>query len=411
MTALPTQQPAMFGFNPNWKALAAMFGGGIAGASTPGSNFALGSQQGIQGYEQQQTQQQLAELRKMQIEQAQMEMNRANKEQADLEAAGSQVAALLGGGPSPVRPVGNYGAAVGGAPQPAMFDLTPEQSAILQARAKGDPRGTLDFLTQQAFAEPEAEKLTDDQREYQQGVEQGFQGTFLDWILGQRKAGASVTNVNTNVGSSGIDYGDPPKGLAWARNPDGSVKLDERGAPLALPIQGTPEYLAWQQANQAGANRDAAAAQTTDIVTTDINRALEKIDQAIIPATGAVGGVAQYIPNTNAYDVRALVQTIKGNIGIDKLQAMRMMSPTGGALGNVTEGELATLQATLGNLDQAQSDEQIKYNLKRVHNTYLDIVHGKGNGPKRYDLGKAPAGPEGSSGGELRYDEHGELIQ
>jgi hypothetical protein len=152
MSMLP-QQPAMFSWQ---QPLAALFGG-LSAAGQPGglANFGAGVNQTMQAQSQQAQQQQIAELRRMQIEQAQLEMNRANKEQADLEAAGSQVAALLGGGPSPVRPVGNYGAAVGGAPQPAMFNLTPEQSAILQARSKGDPRGTLDFLTQQAFAQPE----------------------------------------------------------------------------------------------------------------------------------------------------------------------------------------------------------------------------------------------------------------
>jgi hypothetical protein len=152
MTMLP-QQPAMFSWQ---QPLAALFGG-LSAAGQPGglANFGAGVNQTMQAQSQQAQQQQIAELRRMQIEQAQMEMNRANKEQADRDAAAQQVAALLGGGPSPVRPVGNYGAAVGGAPQPAMFNLTPEQSAILQARSKGDPRGTLDFLTQQAFAQPE----------------------------------------------------------------------------------------------------------------------------------------------------------------------------------------------------------------------------------------------------------------
>jgi hypothetical protein len=153
MTMLPQQRPAMFSWQ---QPLAALFGG-LSAAGQPGglANFGAGVNQTMQAQSQQAQQQQIAELRRMQIEQAQMEMNRANKEQADRDAAAQQVAALLGGGPSPVRPVGNYGAAVGGAPQPAMFNLTPEQSAILQARSKGDPRGTLDFLTQQAFAQPE----------------------------------------------------------------------------------------------------------------------------------------------------------------------------------------------------------------------------------------------------------------
>jgi hypothetical protein len=155
MSMLSTQQrPAMFSWQ---QPLAALFGG-LSAAGQPGglANFGAGVNQTMQAQAQQAQQQQIAELRRMQIEQAQAEMNRANKEQADREAAAQQVAAMFGGGQSQVRPVGNYGAAVGGAPQPSMFgNLSPEQSALLQQRAKIDPMGTLDFVTQQAFAQPE----------------------------------------------------------------------------------------------------------------------------------------------------------------------------------------------------------------------------------------------------------------
>jgi hypothetical protein len=61
---------------------------------------------------------------------------------------------------------------------------------------------------------------------------------------------------------------------------------------------------------------------------------------------------------------------------------MRASSPTGGALGQVTDFENRLLQATIGNLEQSQSKDQLLYNLRRVKDTYLDIVHGPGNRPK-----------------------------
>ncbi len=65
---------------------------------------------------------------------------------------------------------------------------------------------------------------------------------------------------------------------------------------------------------------------------------------------------------------------------------MRSASPTGAALGSVTERELALLQSTIGNLEQSQDDVQLKDNLRRVKNTYLDIIHGEGKGPEREKL-------------------------
>jgi hypothetical protein len=72
---------------------------------------------------------------------------------------------------------------------------------------------------------------------------------------------------------------------------------------------------------------------------------------------------------------------------------MRDSSPTGGALGQVTERELALLQSVAGTLDQAQSAEQLMQNLARLELEYGRVVHGPdwtptppdagGGGPKR----------------------------
>jgi hypothetical protein len=373
MTMLP-QQPAMFSWQ---QPLAALFGG-LSAAGQPGglANFGAGVNQTMQAQSQQAQQQQIAELRRMQIEQAQMEMNRANKEQADRDAAAQQVAAMFGGGQSQARPVGNYGAAVGGAPQPSMFgNLSPEQSALLQQRAKLDPMGTLDFVTQQAFAEPEAEKLTDDQREYQFAVGQGYEGSFLDFILGQKKAGASNTTVNV-PGAPTI--GTIPQGFAARQLPDGSWVMEVvPGGPAAIE---EGEKAAKKQNRQESAERGA------DIVTQDINRVLAGREKATLPTEGPIGGILSRIPGTQAYDQSRLVETIRANIGFDKLQAMREASPTGGALGQVSDFENRQLQSVMGELGQSQSPEQFEYNLKRVYNLYQDIIHGPGNGPPRHPL-------------------------
>lgn len=52
----------------------------------------------------------------------------------------------------------------------------------------------------QALENPQA-KPTDDMREYEAARAQGFQGSLQDWIVGNRKAGA--TNVNVNTGEPG----------------------------------------------------------------------------------------------------------------------------------------------------------------------------------------------------------------
>lgn len=197
------------------------------------------------------------------------------------------------------------------------------------------------------------------------------------YLQGQKDIRAAGRTSNTiNVGPSGIDYGDPEPGLAWARSPDGSVRLDERGAPIAIPYQGGKPYNAMVAAEKAG---EVATEQTTrsgNVVLTDIARARDKIVNApwYAPTTGLVGDVLKDVGGTPAADVKALTDTVRANIGFDRLQQMRDSSPTGGALGQVTEKEQKLLQAVLGNLEQSQSEEQLLENLDRLERIYTDVM-------------------------------------
>ena len=53
---------------------------------------------------------------------------------------------------------------------------------------------------------------------------------------------------------------------------------------------------------------------------------------------------------------------------------MREESPTGGALGQVSEMELDLLNSSLQSLGQAQSEKQFLENLDKVEERYIEIV-------------------------------------
>lgn len=99
------------------------------------------------------------------------------------------------------------------------------------------------------------------------------------------------------------------------------------------------------------------------VVKTNITKALAAIRSNPGMVTGLGGKLTNAIPGTPAYDLARTLETIKANIGFDKLQSMRENSPTGGALGQVSDFENRQLQAIFGNLEQAQSDEQLLENL------------------------------------------------
>jgi hypothetical protein len=79
---------------------------------------------------------------------------------------------------------------------------------------------------------------------------------------------------------------------------------------------------------------------------------------------GWIGGKLSEWGGTGAHDLKKNIETLQALAGFDELAAMRASSPTGGALGNVTERELAFLQATLRNIENSQSPDQLRRNLE-----------------------------------------------
>lgn len=91
-------------------------------------------------------------------------------------------------------------------------------------------------------------------------------------------------------------------------------------------------------------------------------------------ATGFGADAAGNFSGTNARDVQALLDSIGGNIAFDRLSRMRAESPTGGALGNVTQRELTLLQSTVASLDKAQSDTQFQSAMDDVIRAYGRVL-------------------------------------
>jgi hypothetical protein len=84
--------------------------------------------------------------------------------------------------------------------------------------------------------------------------------------------------------------------------------------------------------------------------------------------TGTIGAVGEMIPGGWSTDARALIRTLQSDLAQTALQAMRDASPTGGALGNVSDKDLDLLQTTIANLNPEQSEPQLKRQLERVYN-------------------------------------------
>ncbi|MFZ4748112.1 MAG: hypothetical protein ACOYLK_14690 [Sphingomonas sp.] len=109
-----------------------------------------------------------------------------------------------------------------------------------------------------------------------------------------------------------------------------------------------------------------AVSQGQRIVLNTVDQTLGRINGY---TAGMLGTALGMLPGTEATDVAKDIQTIKANIGFDKLQDMRANSPTGGALGAIAVQELQALQSVFGNLEQAQTAGQLRQRLVELRST------------------------------------------
>lgn len=232
---------------------------------------------------------------------------------------------------------------------------------------RNDGRGNLDLYREG----PEPVQETDaDILEFQQAQQFGLvppDMSYPDYLALKRAPG---TTVNNNMPGAPT-IGTVPAGWAATQGPDGQWSM--------APIAGGPA--AAEQAASAAKveNAENNRQQTADVVSQDIDRALGIASTQGWNATGIGGQLTSGVGGTPGHNLNQLLTTIGGNLAFDKLQAMRAASPTGGALGSITERELAMLQATMGAISQSQSQEQLTDNLNRLWNQYQETIHGPGN--------------------------------
>ena len=112
--------------------------------------------------------------------------------------------------------------------------------------------------------------------------------------------------------------------------------------------------------------------QQSDLVIANIDKALGSINKY---STG-YGSMLAGLPDTDARKLRNYIDTVKANVGFDKLQSMRENSPTGGALGQVSDMENRLLQAVNGALDPG-SPEQLTENLNIIKQLYPTVLQEK----------------------------------
>ncbi len=209
-------------------------------------------------------------------------------------------------------------------------------------------------------------------------------------LPGYTKTPDTVVNVGGDAGPQ-AEIGSIPQGFAAVPDPTSPAGYRMERIP------GGPE-----DTSKADAAAAEGAIQQSNIVLEKIGQLKTLSEGASVfnPVTGLGAETAANIGGTNAANARALIDTLEANIAFDALAAMRAASPTGGALGAISERELTLLGATLSSLSQRQSPAQFNASLAQLEAIYTQIMRKAAAYPNAGEFGfgggaapEAPAAP------------------
>lgn len=141
------------------------------------------------------------------------------------------------------------------------------------------------------------------------------------------------------------------------------------------------------------------AARALQSSITSIDQDVQDVEQLLADDTGLkaiTGFFGANTPNVfpDATRAQALLDKIMSGAGFSALQAMRDASPTGGALGNVSNQEGAKLEKSVAAFSQAQSYDDFKKALRRY---LIDLKAAQENVQSAFDETYSYRGEEPSS--------------
>lgn len=209
----------------------------------------------------------------------------------------------------------------------------------------------------------------------------------------------SVTGKITAVGPGGVTIKMPPQ--IGSIPPDYRLNYDEQGRPMSMEvIPGSKTERELREAETARASQAQTTLRSADVVTDEIGRLRNLIQKQTVadPVTGRTGAIMGRAGVLAAGSARRTaeetISTITANIGFDRLQQMRNESPTGGALGNVSNIELAQLQNVLGSINLEQDEKAILDKLTRLERIYGEIMRKAAAYPNAAKYGFGPGAPQ-----------------
>lgn len=175
-------------------------------------------------------------------------------------------------------------------------------------------------------------------------------------------------------------------------NPYSDAVFDQMRTLKATGVADAPDERTPEQREQAA----LMGRVQTNVLRDTVKRTRDLVGHNTV----GVGSWLQWIPGTDAADMAANLETLQSYSVVNNLQQMREASPTGGALGQVSDREGTWLASMYGTLSQSQSPAQFRKNLELYNWAVNSVVNG------RSSAGAMPEGAKDESGKAVEVPEY-----
>lgn len=204
------------------------------------------------------------------------------------------------------------------------------------------------------------------------GVPQGWSVVNRPQALTTINDGSQIQAFNPNLGAGTATplatiQGDPSANM--------NVTVDPTtGERSMAPAAGSEQAREVNAGKVAAQNAITTFERKSGLMSDTLDTAIAQIEANPALVTGLGGDLTKVVPGTPAYDLAQTLLTIQANIGFDALQQMREASPTGGALGAISDTENRLLQAVQGATAQGQSAGQLLTNLRNIQTLSKEVA-------------------------------------
>lgn len=181
--------------------------------------------------------------------------------------------------------------------------------------------------------------------------------------------------LNLQTAQSSAEPDAALKALAVQKAEEDLIAAELENEERRRTMAGTEDEAATEE--EKAVRRELRAMQSTDTVMREGTKLLDLTKDwksGVVPGLLATG--ARLLSQSETGRAERLMAGIKDNIALDNLIAMKQDSPTGGALGSVSNAEGDRLENRFGSLDVTGNTTDLRDNVGAAMNAYNDAIHG-----------------------------------